>query len=150
MKYLILSLIVLSSSCSSMQSPHESTQIQSKKVECSPRALEYLKKEKTGPRPEKPGLEKVEALRAELKSKLNQSAHTCYGAELSRTDNKQPFNFCLVLGTDEQGRIEFHDFHTVEVKASDEFYNCLNTSIKTLDLSPYKNTNVIQPFYMNH
>ena len=146
MKHFLMLALTISSSCGTLRSDLKPAPAFSKEKVCSPKALEYLNKNRRG---KALSAEQFQAAGVEVVTKLDAPTKNCYQTELYRNDNLQPFNLCLILGTDAQGKIDFFDFHTTEIKVSDEFYQCLNESIKTLDLSRFKFLNMLQPFQIS-
>lgn len=139
MKYL-LTLLVLAS-CASNRAQEYAPPYSKEKV-CSSDALEYVeanKKLKTGPKTD------TEYVRSKMQN-LHAMAKSCYDDELHRGALHHHFNLCFVAGFDSEGKQEYINFHTNEVKMSSEFYDCLYDGAKKTDLSGLKDLTVIQPF----
>ncbi len=132
MKALFVALVLLGSCASKDRTFDE-------KKTCSPLSLNYIKNNK-----QKRFLQSQDAITEMEKTKPGVQA--CYEAYAKRTGN-QEFDTCLVAAYDKNGKLDYWELSSQQVKLDNEFVSCTN---KTLNLVPFwklgKNYILLQSF----
>lgn len=112
-----------------------------KELACTNQAIKYLK----NPRNVYKKRMHSEALMQALAKTSNQM-QSCYESFKERS-NAEEFNTCLVVGVDEKGRMDFHNFGSREVTLDQEFLNCAAKVTKKINYGAYgKNYILLQSY----
>ena len=131
----ILMLVTFISSCAS-----EKPKFEKEKV-CSSQALKYLKnpRNKFKRAPRNPQL--IQAV-----ADTSRSMQLCYEDFKNRTGHDE-FNTCLVVGVNEERKLEFYNFGSNEVPLDRKFINCARAVTNSVPYSKYGSNYILIQSY---
>lgn len=134
MKYVAsLCLLVLLSSCASREIVFEPEKT------CSPTTLNFLKRNKA--RPFLQSQEVVDAMKG-----TQTGVQACYESYTKRS-GKEEFDTCLVVSYNRQGKLDFWELSSQQVKLDQEFINCANKEIGNVPFWKYGKNYILMQSY---
>ena len=141
MKNVMIVFLLILTACSSHRVQDEIPPF-SKETVCSTKAQLYLKKNQSSKEKKNYSEKDIHARMLSLEPDVRR----CYEEEIDRTNKKQSFNLCLVVGYTRKGEMEFFEFSTKEIKMSSEFESCLFELKSKKELDGFKYLSIVQPF----
>lgn len=108
---------------------------------CSREALKYLRNPRNK---EKRAINNPRLIQD--MANTSRSMQLCYEDFKNRTGSEE-FNTCLVVGVDQYGRLEFHNFSSTEVELDQKFVNCAKSVTSSVAYPEYgRNYILIQSY----